>query len=171
VIASALAWIVGAMAAVGVGVLALSLIGDGLTSRSVQPLTPDVVAREASAASAEPSPAGALPTPASALATAPGAAPSEVPPTAKTTPVAGTEKLVSSPGGTAVARCSGGQVYLVSWSPWQGFRADHVDRGPASQASLKFESDDAKVFLAVRCVGGEPQATVSQRADDSGGHK
>jgi hypothetical protein len=163
-VASVLAWIVGAVAAVGVGILALSLIGDGLTARTVQPLTPDVVAREAAAASAEPSSAptgaGARPTPSK---TAP-------PPPAKTS--TGTEKLLSSPGGTAIARCSDGQVYLVSWSPEQGFRADDVDRGPGAQASLKFESSNAKVFLTVRCVGGEPQATVTQRGDDhGGGHK
>jgi hypothetical protein len=162
-VASVLAWIVGAVAAVGVGILALSLIGDGLTARTVQPLTPDVVAREAAAASAEPSSA----------ATAAGArpAPSEMPPpSAKTS--TGTEKPLSSPGGTAIARCSDGQVYLVSWSPEQGFRADDVNRGPGAQASLKFESSNAKVFLTARCVGGEPQATVTQRGDDhGGGHK
>ncbi|HEV7899509.1 MAG TPA: hypothetical protein VGP31_16880 [Planosporangium sp.] len=155
-VASVLAWIVGAVAAVGVGVLALSLIGDGLTSRTVQPLTPDVVAREVSAASARPSPT---------------ALPSRAPAGQSPTPTAaGTEKLVFSPGGTAIARCSGGQVYLVSWSPEQGFRAKDVYRGPAPQASVKFESGDAKVILAVRCVGGEPQATVTQRGDDHGGH-
>jgi hypothetical protein len=167
-VASALAWVVGAVAAVGVGVLALSLIGDGLTSRTVQPLTPDVVARQVSAAPATPSPVPALPTPASGLAAASTPAPAEAP-TATTAAAAGTEKLVTAPGGSAIARCSDGQVYLVSWSPAQGFRSDHVERGPALQASVRFESDDAKVTLAVRCVGGEPQATVSQRADDHGG--
>ncbi|GIG75830.1 hypothetical protein Pfl04_42340 [Planosporangium flavigriseum] len=167
-IASALAWIVGALAAVGVGVLALSLIGDGLTSRTVQPLTPEVVAREA--ASAQRSPAAASAMPESGPATAPESAPATTPPAVKAVAPVGTEKLVSSPGGSAVARCAGGQVYLVSWSPAQGFRVDHVARGPGSQASVKFESDDdVKVFLTVRCVGGEPQTDISQRSDDRGG--
>jgi hypothetical protein len=169
-VASTLAWIVGAVAAVGVGVLALSLIGDGLTKRTVQPLTPDAVAREVSAAPPESAPASAPPTGEAGLRPAPRP-PSPAPPTTTTAAVTGTEKLVSSAGGTAVATCSGGQVYLVSWSPAQGFRSDHVARGPAQQATLTFESDNAKVTMLVRCVGGDPQATVSQRADDHGGDR
>jgi hypothetical protein len=172
-VASVLAWIVGAVAAVGVGVLALSQIGDGLTSRNVQPLTPEVVAREASAAAApsavpsESESPGAAGSPSASAGPSP--ATSTAAPSAKAPPPAAADKLVTSPGGTAVARCSGGQAYLVSWSPEQGYRADDVARGPSATVSVKFESGNNKVFLTVRCAGGEPQASFIQQADDHGG--
>lgn len=167
----------GAVAAVAVGLLALSMIGDDLTSRTAQPLSQDTVARWASAApdaaapsastgSSEPAPAPSPSSPAGAgaLTTAtPAAAP------AAQAGDAGVETVASSPGGTAIARCAGGQVYLVSWSPEQGYRTDDVARGPAAVVSVKFESDANKVVLSVRCVDGEPRPAVSQRADDHGG--
>jgi hypothetical protein len=176
-VASVLAWIVGAVAAVGVGILALSLIGDGLTSRNVQPLTPDVVAREASAAPSDPPPASAIspgPSADDALTGPSGTSPSGTSPTATasaTRPGAGgADKLMWSSGGTAIARCSGTQAYLVSWSPEQGYRVHDVVRGPAVEARVRFDADDRRVFLSVRCAGNEPQATVTQRADDGTGH-
>ena len=113
-----------------VGLVALSLIGDGTSARSVQPLTPDAVAREVSAAStpSQPSPAGPSPTvPRSAAPqTRPGGA--------------HTDRAVTSPGGTAVARCDAAGAYLLSWSRAQGYRADDVHRGPAAEVWLQFES-------------------------------
>jgi hypothetical protein len=169
-VASVLAWVVGAVAAVAVGVLALSMIGDDLTSRTAQPLSPDAVAREASAAPTEPAAGPSESTGSSELAPAPSA--SSAAPATTAAPVQGSggvEKLVSSPGGTAIARCANGQVYLVSWSPEQGYRTDDVARGPATVASVKFESDANKVFLSVRCAGSEPQGSIGQQADDHGG--
>jgi hypothetical protein len=150
-VASVVAWLVGAVAAVGVGMLALSLIGDGLTTHTVQPLSADSVAREASAGTGAPGTPSAGPT---------------VSPSAS-----GTEKVVSSAGGTAIVRCTGGAAYLVSWSPEQGYGAHDVARGPGPVASVTFESDNGKVYLTVRCTGDEPRPTVSQRSDDHGGGK
>jgi hypothetical protein len=166
-VASVLAWIVGAVAAVAVGVLALSMIGDDLTSRTAQPLSQDAVAREASDAPAGPTPAASE---SSQLGLAPSTSPAAPSPAAAPGQGSGgVDRLVSSPGGTAIARCANGQVYLVSWSPEQGYRTDNVARGPAAVASLKFESDANKVFLSVRCAGTEPQGSVTQQADDHGG--
>lgn len=156
--ASVLAWLVGAAASVGVGLVALSLIGDGTSARSVQPLTPDAVAREVSAAPtpSQPSPAGPSPTvPRSAAPqTRPGGA--------------HTDRAVTSPGGTVVARCDAAGAYLLSWSPAQGYRADDVHRGPAPEVWLQFESLTGAFHVTVRCVGGVPQSQVRQ--DDDGGH-
>jgi hypothetical protein len=167
-----LAWIVGAVAAVGVGVLALSLIGDGLTARTVQPLTPDVVAREASAAPVDPT----SPTP--VPATVPGdddfpssAIPSpsaSAPRSGTSSSRSGTDKLLWSAGGSVIARCTGSQVYLVSWSPEPGYRVRDVVRGPAAQASVRFDGDDERVSVSVRCVSGTPVATVTRRGEDHG---
>ncbi|NJC73799.1 septum formation initiator [Planosporangium thailandense] len=173
-VASALAWIVGAVAAVAVGVLALSMIGDDLTSRTAQPLSPDTVAREASAAPAASAPPVSAPSGSARLVPAPAtSAPSGAgaPATAAAQPTRGTtdvDRLVSSPGGSAVARCAGGRAYLLSWSPEQGYRTDDVARGPAAVARVRFESHTDKVVLSVRCGDDGPQATVTRRADDHG---
>jgi hypothetical protein len=167
-VASVLAWIVGAVAAVGVGILALSLIGDGFTARTVQPLTPDVVAREASAAPVDPAPAPVTPS----------STPGDDDPPGKATPLASAssqrsaaDKLLWSAGGSVIARCTGTQVYLVSWSPEPGYRAHDVVRGPAPQASVRFGADDLEVSVSVRCVRGTPVATVVQRTEDDHSHR
>lgn len=167
-VASVLAWIVGAVAAVGVGILALSLIGDGFTARTVQPLTPDVVAREASAAPVDTAPAPVTPS----------STPGDDDPPGRATPSASAsdqwstaDKLLWSAGGSVIARCTGTQVYLVSWSPEPGYRARDVVRGPAPQGSVRFDSDDIGVSVSVQCVRGTPVATVTQRIDDDHSHR
>jgi hypothetical protein len=171
-VASVLAWIVGAVAAVGVGILALSLIGEGFTARTVQPLTPDVVAREASAAPVDSAPAPATPS----------STPGDDDPPGRATPLASAssqrstaDKLLWSAGGSVIARCTGTQVYLVSWSPEPGYRARDVARGPAPEGSVQFDGDDTageiEVWVSVRCVRGTPVATVTQRIDDDHSHR
>ncbi len=165
-----LAWIVGAVAAVGVGMLALSLIGDGLTTRTVQPLTPDVVAREASAAPVDPAPAPGTPSGTPGDDDPPASAPP--PPSGSASGQrSGADKLLWSAGGSVIARCTGAQVYLVSWSPEPGYRAHDVVRGPAAQASVRFDGDDVRVSVSVRCASGTPVATVTRRGDDDHGHE
>jgi hypothetical protein len=76
-------------------------------------------------------------------------------------------------GGTATVECRGdGTVYLVSWSPADGFHIDDdVERGPGPVARLEAEpsddDDDEQDDLPyeIRCgEGGKPQAKVV--ADD-----
>ncbi|MEV0119214.1 hypothetical protein AB0H77_39195 [Streptomyces sp. NPDC050844] len=76
-------------------------------------------------------------------------------------------------GGTATVECRGdGTVYLVSWSPADGFHIDDdVDRGPGAVARLEAEAsdDDERDDLAyeIRCgAEGEPRARVVGDADD-----
>jgi hypothetical protein len=171
-VASVLAWIVGAVVAAGVGILALSLIGDGLTARTVQPLTPEVVAREASAAPVDPAPAPASPSSNPGDDDPPASAPPSGSASARATgQPAGTDKLLWSAGGSVIARCTGIHVYLVSWSPEPGYRAHDVVRGPAAQASVRFDGDDVRVSVSVRCGDGTPVATVTRRGDDGRGHE
>jgi hypothetical protein len=172
-VASVLAWIVGAVTAVGVGILALSLIGDGLTTRTVQPLTPDVVAREASAVPVDPAPAPATPSSTPGDDDPSGSAPPSPPrsaPASATGQQASADKLLWSAGGSVIARCTGANVYLVSWSPEPGYRAHDVVRGPAAQASVRFDNDDDRVAVSVGCVSGTPVATVIRRGGDDHGH-
>jgi hypothetical protein len=160
VFASLLAWTVGAVTAVGVGLLALSLIGDGLSVNTGQPLTPDAIAREASSAP-EPRP-GPPPAP---VVTPTKGTPSKQPSSRESTgppaPTARpTSRIFTTSGGTAIARCTGNLAYLVSWSPREGYRYDNVERGPDDRVRVRFRSDDHKVDLRVTCVRGVPQARV-----------
>jgi eukaryotic-like serine/threonine-protein kinase len=70
------------------------------------------------------------------------------------------ERSRRTPGGTVVARCVGPTVTLVSWTPLPGFDATDVDRGPADEVGLVFAGLLSEVHVTVRCVKGEPRASV-----------
>jgi hypothetical protein len=153
VLASVLAWIVGATAAVGVGLLALSLIDDGLEARPVPPMPTDVVAHDASDAPSATNVVHAGPsTPARSSASA-------------------RDRLVTSPGGTAVVRCGDTGAYLVTWSPEPGYRADDVRRGPDAQVSVTFEAGEHDIQLSARCVGGVPEPRVVRLNEEEHDHR
>ncbi|MEU5956642.1 hypothetical protein [Streptomyces sp. NPDC047525] len=76
-------------------------------------------------------------------------------------------------GGTATVECrSDGTVYLVSWSPADGFHMDDdVERGPGPVARLEAEpsDDDEQEDLPyeIHCgEDGKPRAGVVADADD-----
>ena len=89
----------------------------------------------------------------------PSATPSSAPTTA----------LLSSPGGSVVARCTGRTVYLVSWTPAQGFHVKGVQRGPAEEAEIEFESDHQSSSVTVHCQNGVPVQELSGGTDSGGG--
>jgi hypothetical protein len=152
--ASIAAWTLGAGVAVVVGMLALSLIDDGLAAGQPVPgLAPAPRVADATAASpaAEPSESGT---------TAPAGA------TPATSAAAGSSRQLSSPGGTVTARCTSTGAYLVSWSPAQGYEADDVHRGPARTVSVVFRAGSHRAVLAVRCVDGLPQPVPGWHEDD-----
>ncbi|OLB76379.1 MAG: hypothetical protein AUI14_18975 [Actinobacteria bacterium 13_2_20CM_2_71_6] len=158
-LASLGAWTLGAGVAVGVGVLALSLIDNGLASGAGQPMSPDAAAPlpriEASATattSVPADPAPADPAPASSSASHQASA------AASMSASAGPPRQLQSNGGTVIARCMSSQAYLVSWSPAQGYQVDDVRRGPARTAYATFVAGKQRVILAVRCVAGVPQS-------------
>jgi hypothetical protein len=152
--ASVAAWTVGATASVAVGLLALSLIDSGLTTRSAQPSTPDVLAEASPTRSA------------SADGSAGMGTPSAVAKSASSTSGQGAERVLSSPGGTVVARCSGAGSYLVSWSPAQGYKVDDVRRGPLPETKVVFQTLTVAVDLRVTCVSGVPQGRVAKDYED-----
>lgn len=159
VFASVLAWTVGAVAAVGVGLLALSHVGDGMGGNTGQPLTPEAVAREAQPASAP----REVPLPLSGSVTRGTASKTPVS-TRSAAPPAPTTKsgnrLVATSGGTAVVRCAGGLAYLVSWSPNEGYQYDNVERGPGDRVRVRFRSEERTVDLRVTCLRGMPQVRL-----------
>lgn len=147
------AWVgVGTAAgALGAWQLATSDSGNAAHSR---PLDEGAVERALAATSATPQ----RPSPPSATPSKP----------AETAPDRSTLRFT---GGTATVECRGdGTVYLVSWSPADGFHIDEdVERGPAAVARLEAEpsDDDEQEDLPyeIRCgEDGEPRAGVV--ADD-----
>ncbi|MBB4916482.1 hypothetical protein [Streptosporangium saharense] len=132
-------WLATAAAATVAGVAVLNVLGAPLSGAAGHALTPKEVRAELAAASARPP----LPSPASS----PGAS-------ART-------KVISTPGGSVVAACQDGLVRLRSWSPAQGYSVDDAEPGPASKATVEFESGDTELKVEVRCApGDQPVHTV-----------
>jgi hypothetical protein len=158
-LAGSLAWTAGAVSAIVVGLLALSLIRTGLGDEAFQPPGSGV------AVQSDPEPS-ATPT------TEPTAAPRATTPGPARTEPAVTERTITTTGGTAVATCRGATAYLAFWTPAPGFRAEDVNRGPAPAVRLAFEGLGREIKISVRCVGGVPQPTVDEEYGDNGpGHE
>jgi hypothetical protein len=175
------AWLLGASAATGGSLLAVSLLGQGIVAPAPsQQLTVAAVNRALASEAAEAPRASPIATP------SPSGTPSPVPPprrinvrrprragraAAHPTPQA-TSAVLASVGGTVVARCESTGAYLVSWSPQQGYEVVSVIRGPAAAAQAKFANSQRSVTMKVSCAGGVPTATTSthRSGDDGGGH-
>ena len=181
------AWLLGAGAATAGSLLAVSLLGQGIAASPGQQLTADAVnqarAREAHDASAAAtstapppvpttpatrpaatrpaatSPAASQAAPAPPAPSAAAAAPAAAPAVSAASPSAGT--VLTSLGGSVLAECRPAGAYLVSWSPVQGYQADHVARGPAVTARVVFESSANSVTVTVTCPDGAAGAPVA----------
>lgn len=163
------AWLLGATTATVGSLWAVSELGQGIIGQSTQQLTSAAVnralANEAAEPSGSPEPS---PGPARAAASlAPDPSPSRIPSHAQTTS-SGT--LLTSSGGNVVATCLSAGAYLLSWSPQQGYATSSVARGPATAATVVFQSSQTAVTMVVTCHGGVPTAATSvsqsQRGDD-----
>jgi hypothetical protein len=162
------AWLLGVAAATGGSLAAVSLMGQSIIGPETQRLTVSAVNR-ALAADRDAGPPQASQTPVASPPTRPHrrAASSRPTPSRTTTESAGT--LLSSAGGSVLARCDATRAYLISWSPQQGYEADDVARGPATRASVLFPMGNRGVRLTVTCAGPVPSASVSPVGDDGGG--
>ena len=160
--ASVAAWSVGAATAVGVGMLALSLIGSGLTDGPIQPL--------AANDPTTPSTSVAVPTRSSA-GTAPAPRTSETGKPGTGEPGTGTQRTVTSLGGTVITRCADSGAYLVGWSPTPGFGVDDVVRGPGSLVKVTFTNRDQEIKITVSCANGVPQAKTESENRGSESHE
>jgi hypothetical protein len=81
-------------------------------------------------------------------------------------PAVSQTRTLASRGGTVVARCTAGKVYLTSWSPATGYRVEDVVRGPALVTGVWFEGP-YEVHMRLTCEGGVPFAEVVQEANTS----
>ncbi len=160
------AWLLGAAAATGASLLAVSMLGRGIAASPSQQLTAAMVNRALASEAAEParplpaltpSPSvqlGGVAMPITRATPAPGSAPAP----GRGQSAGGT--LLSSAGGTVVALCEQAGAYLQSWSPQQGYEASGVERGPAGTAQVSFTSNQGRVRMLVTCAGGVPSAAV-----------
>ena len=160
------AWLVGAGAATGGSLLAVSLLGQGIAAAPSQQLTVAAVNRALAreAAEARATPAAAPP------AASPSLQPSRVHHhrhrAAPSAPRANPGAVLTSEGGTVVARCWPAGTYLLSWSPQQGYEAGDVIRGPAVTARVTFTSWRRSVTMVVSCADGTPSVTSTVRTRD-----
>jgi hypothetical protein len=154
--ASVVAWTLGAAVSVGVGLLALSLIGVGLTTDSGDHLTQPVDRADVPGVTVPSSP----PTTSDPSAT----------PSASALPSAsmGPNRTIDTAGGNVVARCQPGGAYLVYWSPSPGFRADVSNRGPAAEARVSFESSSQEIKVRVTCIGLTVHSSIGSETSHDG---
>ncbi|MFU8853559.1 septum formation initiator [Micromonospora sp. SL1-18] len=139
---AAVGWLATTVAATLVGIGAIRLVGEGITS------TPGGVLgqQEVERALASPEPASLQPTGHSTAS--------------PTGSLAGARQGFATPGGTAVAECGPTGARLVTWAPAQGYRVKDVDRGPDDHVEVKFVGPDGEYELKLRCIGGRPVATT-----------
>jgi hypothetical protein len=156
------AWLLGASAATGGSLVAVSLLGQSLAAPPTQQLT--VAAVNRALASDSKGRAAASP---SASAASPSAAPAFPSPSATPAATAGT--LLTSSGGSVVAACGSSGAYLISWSPQQGYLAEDVVRGPAPLARVSFLAGQSGVTMSVSCTASTPSAAITTLRGDDGG--
>jgi hypothetical protein len=178
------AWLLGAGAATGGSLLAVSLLGQGIADSQGQQLTTAAVNRALALESREASQPGTWvayspsPTPSATRHAArrpvtaqtaqpvqprltPSATPAATWTSASPAPSASGGTVLTSPGGTVLAECRAAGTYLVSWSPTQGYEAASVVRGPVATARVVFESDANSVTMVVSCPDGTAGQPVS----------
>ncbi|BFU45975.1 hypothetical protein [Krasilnikovia sp. MM14-A1004] len=179
-------WLGAAVLAVLIGLGAVRVIGDGLTSEAGRPRSEAEVAQTL-AARGVPSalssvPSTVSPEVSSAGETAPGQDPSAADPSATASapprvPVAPTTSAAPAPtatarsfrtrGGTVVARCEAGRAEIVAMSPLSGYAVHERDQGPRAQAEGEFRGtadEHDRVRVRVTCSAGRP--VLSERSDD-----
>jgi hypothetical protein len=166
------AWLLGAAAATGGSLLAVSALGEGISAPPGQQLSAVAVSQAlASEAAERPTPRA----PAQGGKKSPGTGPAATSPAARTpapqaqTGAGGPGTVLASSGGTVLATCAAAGAYLQSWSPQQGFEAADVVRGPAATARVVFTSSGSAVTMLVSCSAGVPSATTQVTNADDGG--
>lgn len=157
-------WLGAAALATGVTLAAVSSIGTGIFGSSAGPLDRAEIDRALAAQSTPTAPNPTESPESSPTGTAePSPTPAPTPDAGTTTPAA-EPTVITTEGGTAVARCVEGLVELLSWSPAQGYRVDNADRGPDQTVEVEFESSDHEVEVEIHCEDGVPTSSV--KADD-----
>lgn len=133
-------WLAAAVLAVLVGLLAVNVIGDGLTSGAARTMSEQEVAR--------------------ALEDPTGTPPASAGVGSNPAVTGGAVRTFTTPAGTVVGRCAGGRPEVVSMSPAQGYSVHDRDTGPQSDdADGEFRSagGGARVEFEIVCAAGVPE--------------
>jgi hypothetical protein len=140
---------------------AVSSIGSGIFADPTRTLDQsEIAAALASSSARESSPNGsrtASPSP------SPSASPSSEAPSAE--PVASMPQAFDSPGGSVIARCTGPDAEVVTWTPAQGYQVEGENQ-QGHDVEVEFESDERTVKVRVSCVDGRPAAEIDGDDDD-----
>jgi hypothetical protein len=165
------AWIVGATAATGLSLFAVSYLGEdpqnphGATlsqAQVEQALASMTGAPDPSTAPDSPTPSGAVTTGATPSTPAAPTAPPSSATSTHTAPARSAaagqpvDRRLSGDAGTVLAQCQGSIVYLVTWSPAQGYQAEASQRGPAHLATVVFTGYGKRIEFHVGCLAGIP---------------
>jgi hypothetical protein len=159
------AWLLGAGAATGGSLLAVSVLGQGLAPAPSQQLTVAAVNRALASEAAEATQSPSPPQPPVSISATPlaphpkksSAALAVPPPSPAPQP---TTTVLTSAGGTVIAGCQPAGAYLYSWSPAQGYEERSVVRGPAATTKVTFTSSRKQVVMVISCTSGVPAAST-----------
>ena len=148
-------WLAAAVLAVLVGLVAISVIGDGITSPIARPMSRSDVERELAAQPPASSPSWS-------------AAPSSAPAPSRS---GSAPRSFPTAGGTVVARCVDGAALIVSMSPAQGFGLHEREDGPQHDGAegefRGISNDHDRVKVEVICGGANtPEISVRSERDD-----
>jgi hypothetical protein len=159
VLLGVVAWLLGAVVATGGSLFAVSALGQIMSPAAGDQLSMAAV-NQALASEAAEQPAGLHPLGARRLPRAQrtqASRPHRQPPPPG--PADGT--VLTSAGGTVIAGCAGRRVYLISWSPQQGFQASGATPRPAATARVTFTGPQQTVTVVASCRRGVPVAASS----------
>jgi hypothetical protein len=170
------AWLLGAGAATGGSLLAVSALGQGLAPAPTQQLTVAAVnhalaseAAEATRSAPPVPPARSSATPLAPRHRKSSPTPSVPPPTPASPPTPAPPPAttdLTSVGGSVVASCQPAGAYLVSWSPAQGYEEAWEIRGPAATAKVTFAGSRELVTMTISCRDGAPSASTTVTRGD-----
>ena len=142
-------WVVAAVAATAVGLVAVSAIGTDIFGAGQDPLSQSEVDELLAN----------RPTSSTSSSTAPSTTA-----TTPSTPPPPKEETTQTAGGTVISICEGTLVRVLSASPALGYRVDADDDDVDDHPSVKFKAGEQEVEVRLRCVGGTPSADI--RYDD-----
>jgi hypothetical protein len=164
------AWLLGAAAATAGSLLVVSELGEGIAASPGQQQSAAPVLNQAQASQVLPSSSPRSRSQGGTSGTGGTGGTGGTRGTGGTSATSGT--VLSSSGGTVVARCATAGALLLSWSPQQGFQAGSVVRGPAATARVVFTATASTVTMAVSCSSGMPSAATTvtnAEVEDNGG--
>lgn len=174
------AWIAGAAAATGLSLFAVSYLnqdpnspqGATLSQTQVEQALASISSAAGLAApptaATRPGPAATPPqqsAPASPTGPAPSQSTTSAAPARNPAAASPVQRTLSGDAGSVVAQCQGSAVYLVTWSPAQGYQAELLQRGPAHLATLVFTGFGHHVAIRVGCSGGAPALVQDDDGD------